>query len=278
MRQSLLMCSPKYFGVQYIINPWMENQVGKVDKSLVNQQWSEFYFTVQQLTDVKLIDPRPNVPDMVFTANAGLLRGKMFFPSRFRHSERRLEEPYFRSWFQANGYKILDMPEDIRFEGAGDALFQPGRDLLWAAYGFRSDHKGHAILAEAFGVKTISLRLVDSRFYHLDTCFCPLADGRVMYYPPAFDAESVKRIEANSANNIIISDEDAGHFACNAVRVNDTIIMNHASDDLRSRLEQAGYTVIAVSVSEFLKAGGANKCLTIALDEPLGISDYKNAA
>jgi N-dimethylarginine dimethylaminohydrolase len=278
MRQSLLMCSPKYFGVQYIINPWMENQVGKVDMALVYQQWSEFYLTVKNLTDVKLIEPQPNVPDMVFTANAGLLRGKTFLLSRFRHGERRLEEPYFRSWFLSNGYRVVDMPGDTRFEGAGDALFQPNRDLLWSAYGFRSDYKGHEVLADVFGVKTISLHLIDARFYHLDTCFCPLMDNRVMYYPGAFDAESVKLIEANSENNIIVSDEDAGHFACNAVLADRTIIMNHASQELKTRLEQAGYSVLTVSVSEFLKAGGANKCLTMALDELPGIANFKNAA
>lgn len=278
MGYGLLMCSPKYFGVQYVINPWMANQVGKVNSPKARQQWLDFYRAIASLTDVKLIDPQPHVPDMVFTANAGLLRGKTFLPSRFRHDERRPEEPCFRSWFKSNGYKIVELPGDIRFEGAGDALFQPNKDLLWAAYGFRSDRQAHDALAELFGVTIISLRLVNPRFYHLDTCFCPLSGNRVMYYPAAFDSASVELIEEHTKNNIIVSDEDAGHFACNAVLVEDTIVMNHASSDLKSRLEQAGYRVLTVAVSEFLKAGGANKCLTIALDDPLDAGHIKHAA
>lgn len=271
-----LMCSPKYFGVYYVINPWMENQV--VNPSKAMQEWSALYNTVAGLTDVRLIEPQSHVPDMVFTANAGLLRGKTFLPSRFRHDERRPEEPYFKSWFESNGYKIIDLPGDIRFEGAGDALFQPNRDLLWAAHGFRSDLQACDALADLFAIKVISLGLVNPHFYHLDTCFCPLLDNRVMYYPAAFDPASVRLIEEHSKNNIVISDEDAVNFSCNAVLVGNTLVMNYASADLKFRLEQAGYLVLTVPVPEFLKAGGANKCLTIALDDALEAGNFTHAA
>lgn len=268
MNPSLLMCSPKSFQVKYSINPWMENHIGKVDLKNARQQWHDFFNTISQFSEVKLMDPQPQVPDLVFTANAGLPFGKKFIPSHFRHKERRPEEPLFKRWFQDNGYEIVDFPQDIHFEGMGDALFQPGSDLLWAAYGFRTSQKAHEILARELDAKVVSLKLIDSRFYHLDTCFCPLLNEEVMYYPGAFDVESLKQIENNTRpdNRIILDENDANQFACNAVLIENTLILNNASSSLKTRLEQSGYQVILQPVTEFMKSGGANKCLTIHLN------------
>lgn len=282
MNQSLLMCNPAYFGVNYVINPWMQGQVGKVDSTRARTQWREFYEALGRLADVKLIDPLPHVPDLVFTANAGILRGNKFIPSRFRHDERRAEEPCFKAWFSANGYEIVELPEGIRFEGAGDALPQPGRDRIWAGYGFRTDLEAHGFLTRVFQTEVISLQLVNPRFYHLDTCFCPLLDDHVMYYPGAFDPGSVRTVEeiVPPENRVAVSREDAENFACNAVLAEKTLFMNGASRELRSRLERAGYVVAARPVTEFLKAGGANKCLTMALNElsPQTALNFKNVA
>lgn len=269
MNQALLMCSPDYFGIRYIINPWMEGQVGKTDSGEASRQWTAFYNVLQRYADVYLIEPQPHVPDLVFTANAGLSRGNKFVPSRFRHQERRLEEPFFKDWFKTHGSTVEELPDHIHFEGAGDALFQPGYELLWAGYGFRTDLESHQHLAKLFRVKVISLHLGNPRFYHLDTCFCPLLDGQAMYYPGAFDAASVKAIKENTRprDRIVVSHEDAVRFACNAVLVDTTVFLNHASADLKKNLEKRGYSVHVQPVTEFIKSGGANKCLTISIGD-----------
>lgn len=264
------MCPPEYYKIQYTINPWMKNQVGQVHPQWARQQWNDFFSTLREHAEIMLIEPRPHVPDMVFTANAGLLWRNKFIPSRFRHQERRAEEPCFKKWFQAQNCEIVEWKEPCYFEGAGDALFQPGRDLIWAGHGFRTDARALDLLEKELRVRVIGLRLIDPRFYHLDTCFCPLADDQVMYYPPAFDAASRQRIEENvrPENRIIVSTDDALQFACNAVLVDKTILMNHAGAHLKKRLENAGYSVHIKPVTEFLKAGGANKCLTMQLETP----------
>ncbi|MFQ5716165.1 MAG: dimethylarginine dimethylaminohydrolase family protein [Nitrospinales bacterium] len=267
MKSALLMCTPDYFGVRYVINPWMEKQVGKINRRRAKAQWTRFYKTLSRHARVELIEPRPNMPDLVFTANAGILRGNKFILSRFRHQERQPEEPVFKTWFKDRGYKVIE--QSAPFEGAGDALFQPGQDLLWAGYGLRTDRAAHATLSKEFRTKVVSLRLIDKWFYHLDTCLCPLRNGQVMYYPGAFDPDSVKRIEENTRpeNRIAVSAEDAAHFSCNAVLVKKNIFLNFATSTLKRQLEQAGYTVHIQPVTEFLKSGGANKCLTIEFDE-----------
>ena len=129
------------------------------------------------------IAPHAGLPDMVFTANAGLALGKKFVLSRFLPRERQGEEPVFKKWFKKQGFDILELPADLPFEGAGDALLDPARGCLWAGYGFRSELAAHPRLAEWLNIEVISLRLIDPRFYHLDTCFCPLENGAVLYYP-----------------------------------------------------------------------------------------------
>ena len=267
MKPRILMCAPEYFGVRYAINPWMEGQIGQVDSAVALRQWTEFYNSLKDRAEIHLIDPQSHVPDLVFTANSGLMIGDHFIPSRFKHEERRREEPLFREWFEALSAQIIPLPKNIDFEGAGDALLQPYQNLLWAGYGFRTDREAHHFLAEQIELEVISLHLIDSRFYHLDTCLCPLLDDQVMYYPAAFDKASLKTIEAQvpPENRIIVSEEDAIQFACNAVLVDRLLFLNHAGPELIQLLEQKGYTPVIQPVSEFLKAGGANKCLTLAL-------------
>ena len=267
MKPSVLMCAPEYFGVRYAINPWMEGQIGQVDSAVALRQWTEFYRTLQDQAEVHLIDTQTHVPDLVFTANAGLMIDGQFIPSRFKHEERRREEPLFREWFETRSDQIIPLPKNISFEGAGDALLQPGRKLLWAGYGFRTDWESHQFLSDQLELEVVSLHLIHPSFYHLDTCFCPLLDDQVMYYPAAFDEASLKIIEAHvrPENRIIVAEEDAVHFACNAVLVDRVLFLNHAGPDLMQLLEDKGYKPVIQPVSEFLKAGGANKCLTLAL-------------
>jgi N-dimethylarginine dimethylaminohydrolase len=205
----------------------------------------------------------------VFTANAGLLRGKRFLVSRFRYPERQYEEPYFADWFMDRGYEVRLMPRDLPFEGAGDALFERGADRLWLAHGHRSVLAARDVISECFDAEIVALRLTDQRFYHLDTCFCPLEGGHVLYYPPAFDAPSQKLIARHIGEDrrIAIGEEDALSFACNAVNAGPTVIVNRASAAFVDALGRKGYDVLQTPLTEFLKAGGSAKCLTLRLDE-----------
>ncbi|HUY67931.1 MAG TPA: nitrate reductase, partial [Alphaproteobacteria bacterium] len=121
-----------------------------------------------------------------------------------------------------------------------------------------------------FARRAVPLRLVDPRFYHMDTCLCPLAGGYLMYYPPAFEAESRAKIESEIApgKRIAVGDEDALAFACNAVDLEGHIFLNQATPALQEKLRAAGLTPVITPLSEFHKAGGTAKCLTLKLVEP----------
>ena len=152
---------------------------------------------------------------------AGLVVGKLAIASRFHAAQRQSEEPHCRAWFEANGYELLDWPPDVPFEGAGDALFDRYHELLWVGRGFRSHHAAAVLLARMLGCMTIPLDLVDPSFYHLDTCFCPLSGGHLLYYPAAFAEKSRATIEGLvlEGRRITVEEADAKEFCCNAVEI-----------------------------------------------------------
>ncbi|ACB51900.1 unknown [Crocosphaera subtropica ATCC 51142] len=267
----ILMCAPDHYDVDYVINPWMEGNIHKSTRDRSVEQWNQLYHAIKERAIVELVEPQKGWPDMVFTANAGLVLGDNAIVSRFYHKERQGEEPYFKEWFAANGFNVYELPKDLPFEGAGDALFDREGRWLWAGYGFRSELDSHPYIAQWLDTEVLSLRLIDERFYHLDTCFCPLTGGYLLYYPPAFDAYSNRLIELRIPQDkrIVVEEPDAVKFACNAVNINHTIIMNQISDSLKQRLNEVGFEVVQTPLSEFLKAGGAAKCLTLRVNEPV---------
>ncbi len=267
----LLVCAPDFYVVDYVINPWMEGNVHRSSRELAMEQWKALSAILKKHASLPPLTPQPQLPDLVFTANAGLAIGSEVVLSRFMHRERQAEEPFFRQWFEEHGYKLHTLPRDLPFEGAGDALPDRGHNWLWAAYGQRTELDAHPLIAKCLGVQVHSLRLIDRRFYHLDTCFCPLEHGFLLYYPPAFDAYSNRLIEARvpEAQRIAVSEADAVNFACNAVNIGDLIVLNKAGEELKNRLAAEGFDVIETPLTEFMKSGGSAKCLTLRLDESL---------
>jgi N-dimethylarginine dimethylaminohydrolase len=190
--------------------------------------------------------------------------------STFRHRERQPEASHFRRFFEEAGYRIVPIGKGLEFEGAGDALFDADGQV-WTASGFRSHRAVESEIAGALDVVTRGLTLVDPRWYHLDTAFCPLAHGEVLVYASAFSADSAALIRHAFRDKVIwVSDEDAANFACNALNIGDDVILHRASAELKATLAGRGYQVIEVDVSEFMKSGGACKCLTLDLQERRG--------
>jgi len=265
MRQPrILMCPPTYYGIEYEINPWMSRARGSTPDR-ARSQWHKLYETLCGLgVQVELMTPQQGLPDLVFTANAGLIFGDRFFSSRFRHDVRARESPHFDAWFADKGFTVEHLPEGMYFEGAGDALFCG--TTLFAGYRIRSDVRGHQHLALVLRRQVLPLELINPSFYHLDTCFCPLAPGEALYYPEAFDRYGRKVIETHIPRLIAATEDEAKRFGCNAVVVGKTVVMNTGCEKLAAELSRLGYQSIGVELDEFIKSGGSAKCLTIRLD------------
>ena len=269
MKERFLMCAPRHFEVAYVINPWMEGNIARGSNPAAMAQWKTLAALLRRIADVDCISAEPGVPDLVFTANAGLVLGRQVLLSAFRHAERQPEEAVFLRWFSSHGFEVTTMPEGVYFEGAGDALFDRRLPLLWMGHGHRTDDAAAAVIASRFDVDVVPLQLVNSRFYHLDTCLCPLDGGALLYYPDAFDRASQERIAAlvPPELRIAVDAADAAAFACNAVNCSRHVILNQASDALARTLAAHGYLLHQAPLSEFMKAGGSAKCLTLKLSE-----------
>ncbi len=260
----ILMCPPQFYGIEYEINPWMST-ARQADHALANQQWADLRAILEKTgSTIAEVVPVAGLPDLVFTANAALVFGKRAVLAHFKHAQRQGEEVHFRAWLEANGWEVIAPPPNFSFEGAGDALFCG--DTLFAGYRMRSDARGHQAIVELLGVRVLPLELVDPYYYHLDTCFCPLAPDEAIYFPAAFDDYGRRVLAENVPHLHEVAEVEARNFACNAVVVGKSVITNTGCPELHSLLRSLDYNPVDTPLSEFVKAGGSAKCLTLRLD------------
>jgi len=264
----LFMCPPDFFTIAYEINPWMRRSVRSISRLAHDQWWDLFQLLTEKLgCTVELLRPQEGLPDLVFTANAGIVWGRTFVPSRFRYRERRGEEKHYRRYFEARNYQVVDLEGEDPFEGAGDALLC-GEDIFFG-YHFRSEFPAHEALSRLLGKRVLPLMLTDPRFYHLDTCFCPLWGGEAIFFPAAFDSYGRAVLEDYfpPEKRYAVPEEEALRFACNAVALPEHVILPSGCPRTARRIRKWGYEVHQVRLSEFMKSGGSAKCLTLLLDE-----------
>jgi N-dimethylarginine dimethylaminohydrolase len=253
------MCRPEHFEVRYAINPWM--RPGEpVDRDRALAQWEELRQTYVDLGHrVDLIDPVPGLPDMVYAANGATVVDGKVLGARFRHPERAAEAGAYRAWFEAAGYPVVG-PEFVN-EGEGDLLVVG--DVVLAGHGFRTDPRAHAEAAAVLGREVVPLRLVDPRFYHLDTAIAVLDDATIAWLPEAFDAASREVLRARFPDAVVAEQADAAVLGLNAVGDGRHVVLPAQATGLAAALRERGYEPVPVDLSELLKGGGGPKCCTL---------------
>jgi N-dimethylarginine dimethylaminohydrolase len=259
------MCPPRFFAVDYEINPWMH--VGMpVDAEIAMRQWEAVVATYEQLGHrVDILDAAPGLPDLVFTANAGLIVGDRVLLSRFRHPERSGEERVVRAWFESAGYEST--PAQWWNEGEGDLLLT--REVVLAGHGFRTDRRAHDEVAEFAGRPILSLELVDPRWYHLDTALAVLDAhaGSIAYHPAAFAPSSRRLLRERFPDAVIADEADALAFGLNASSDGRHVLLASGAPALAGQLADRGYVPLPIETSELQKAGGSVKCMTLVIQE-----------
>ena len=274
-RPSFLMTDPSCFDVSYRINPWRKPEAWSAADAAAAKAASEALRAALEAAGahVETIGAVKGLPDLVFPANAAVVLDGRVLLARFRHPERQGEEPIFREVFhrlKVRGivHDLVDLPEGLFHEGAGDAIWDAERRLFWCGYGPRSSRGSVAFIRRTFGQEVVALELATDKFYHLDTCFCPLAGGKVLYYPGAFTPDALATIRARvpESQRIEASDEEAAAFCVNAVNLDARIIMARAPESLRRTLRSRGYTVTEIDLDPFILSGGAAYCMTLRLD------------
>lgn len=268
---SVLMVRPLHYSVDYVINPHMNEQVGKVDKIKATNEWEKVRSLFDQIgITIHVIEDQEGLPDMVFCANQSLpfidKEGKRHVFMSIMHADQRKDEvPFIEQWYRQQGFEMhyFDEEKIADFEGCGDAIWHTGKRLLWGGYGYRSSHDAYETISETFDVPVIALELVDESFYHLDTCFCVLNEHTALIYPEAFTDKGIELIETVFDNVLRSSKYEAETlFACNATCPDGrNVIIQQGCTDVNKNLRDAGFSVHEVSTYEFLKSGGSVFCM-----------------
>jgi len=274
----ILLVDPAHFDVSYVINPWMKPGAWAADPAgQAARARAGFAALCGALESagarVDIIPGVEGLPDMVFPANAAVVLNRRALVARFARPERQGEEAAYVAAlrdFAARGVldEVAIFPEGCFQEGAGDAIWDAGRGLFWTGYGQRSILAATDHVAAFFGRRVVRLELATDRFYHLDTCFCPLSGGEVLYYAPAFTAEALAGIHAEVPPELRLeaSAEDAAAFCVNAVNLGRTVVMARAPAHVRGLLAGRGYEVVEVDLDPFILSGGGAYCMTLRLD------------
>ena len=276
--KTVMMCRPTFFDVKHhMLNAHMEMKIS-VKKNLALSQWENAYkVLLENNVKVELLEPDPDLPDMVFTANAGIVHGNKAVVSSFRAIPRQPETQYHIPFFKERGFEVINPLDDgVEIEGCGDFMPTHDEENFFVAHGFRSSFKAYAYLKDVLSIpkdRLHHMKLMDPYFYHIDTALMSLTRGHLMYYPGAFDKESERKIlDVGEDKTIAIGQEDAMYFACNSVNFEENgqhvIVGNKFTDALRDKLIDFGYKVIQIPFDQFLLAGGSIRCSVLDIGKP----------
>ena len=275
---SIMLVDPAHFNVSYVINPWMKPGDWAADPAGhaadARASFAALCAALQAAgATLEIVPGVAGQPDMVFPANAAIVLDRRAITARFACRERRGEEmPNLAALegFRDRGLldEVVIFPEGCFQEGAGDAIWDRTRQLFWCGYGQRSIEAATQEVARFFGKPVVALELATDQFYHLDTCFCPLSGGEVLFYPPAFTPAALAKIHAHVApeQRLEASAADAAAFCVNAVNIERTVVMARAPDHVRAMLTARGYAVRDVDLDPFILSGGGAYCMTLRLD------------
>lgn len=277
-KPTILLVEPRHYDVSYSINPWMDPVRWAADPLGLHRQAAQAFRALHTALEdigfaIEVAPGEPGLPDMVFPANAAVVLDGRALLARFRYPQRQGEEAAFARIFAGLCERgLLDrvdtLPQGCFQEGAGDCIWDAARGHFWAGFGPRSSRQAAQQVGACFGREVVALELATEQSYHLDVCFCPLAGGEVLYFPPALTdaalAELRRRVPAHQ--RIEASADDLRHFSVNAVNLHDRIVMARTTPDLREALSRRGYQVHEVDLSPFMLSGGGAYCMTLRLD------------
>jgi N-dimethylarginine dimethylaminohydrolase len=275
---SFLVTDVRHFGVSYQINPWMRPDAWQADpmalKKAATKGAAQLRAALEKMgAQVETVPAIAELPDLVFPANAAIVLNGKVLVARFRHPERQGEEEVFRQIFlnlkaRSLVSDVIDLPNGVLQEGAGDCIWDETRGFFWGGYGQRSTANSLAVIEKTFARPVVGLELATDRYYHLDTCFCPLQGGRLFYYPPAFTREALAAIHfhVRPEQRIVASDSEAAAFCVNAVNLGKEIVMANPPESLREKLQDYGFHVTGIDLAPFILSGGGAYCMTLRLD------------
>lgn len=269
----VLLGHPGHFRIEEVHNPLMRDAAGNpktIDPDRALAQWSAMHdaFRDSGLTCM-VLEASSELPDLCFTANPSFVvpttaDRREIWLANMRYRARAQESQLHAGFFHAAGYLLKTMPADVgRFEGHGDGLWHPGRFLLHAGVGSRTEARAWEVLQEYYPELDILLyELQDGDCYHLDTALATLSETGALIVPSAFSAEGLELLRAAFPDAIELSAAQGSALLGNAFCADGQTVFLPAGDpELAATIEAKGFQVVVLDLSEFHKAGGSVFCL-----------------
>jgi N-dimethylarginine dimethylaminohydrolase len=268
---SYLVCPPRYYDTHFLFNPWMTYRE-RVNKHRAWRQWRDLVRALESAgAQIETIEPVPDSAAMVFTADAALVleqKNVLLLANDGPRGE--LEPPLFRSWFQSNGYAIESMPSARRLDGGNLVRLHDGSlavGLKPGAIGRSEAYLAKRLKMTSSTAAVVPIALIQKHFLHLDMVIGNVGGKAYLVYPEALASglEGIENTRLLEKEVIPLDRNDAEAYAANLVAVGDVVITGKISEELRRRISSHGFWVEELPLTEFYKAGGGAKCLTLPL-------------
>ncbi len=279
----ILMCSPEHFDIIDVKNPYMQVQAGKIDRITATKQWEKLksvylkWVDEGYLDEVLVINGEVGCEDMVFCANQsfpfiGKNGRKNVILSKMKHASRQKEVPFFKKFYLSQHYNCIELMHSNSFEGMGDIIPHPGKDLYYGGFGHRSDANAYEEITKITGTPVVTLELINENFYHLDTCFVPLSEDAVMLCKDAFNAEGLIQIQQYFSKIYFVDAKEAiDTFCLNAHVINYTenhkklAVLQKGSIQAIEALKAENYEIEEIETGEFMQSGGSVFCMKMMI-------------
>lgn len=220
------------------------------------------------------------LPDIVFTANAGLCLPRLPTPTillpYMKYPQRKEELPYLKQIYKELGLHMIPFPggPDAPFEGQAELKWFHGGTKAVCGYGHRSTKKSFEIAKKLFEElytkhhlappELLVLPLASDQYYHLDVAMLEFSDTDCIVHKRAFSNKSIGKLKAflGAEHVQVIDTEDS--FCLNAVVDGAYLITHQLEPSLKKELEKrTGKAIRMTDTSEFERSGGSVRCMTL---------------
>jgi len=241
-------------------NNLAEGQVTHIDRVLVDtdlaeEQWDAYVTALlENGWSTNEVEAAPELADSVFVEDAIVIFGDLAVIARSGSEARRGEAAAVEATVSELGLDIERIEAPGTLDG-GDVL-KVG-STVYVGRGGRTNAEGirqlRVILA---GLGYSIVAVPTTKVLHLKSAVTALPDGTVIGYPPLVDDIAV------FDRFLAVPEESGAHVV---VLSEDTVLMAASAPQSAALIEDLGYTVVLVDISEFEKLEGCVTCLSVRI-------------
>lgn len=225
----------------------------KLDLEKANEQWDTYVETLNACGwQTVEVDPRDDLADSVFIEDTVVMLGKTAVITSPGADARAEEVIATEQKVRELGLKVERISQPGTLDG-GDVLKVGG--TIYVGRGGRTNGEGirqFRAIASQLGYTVVAVPV--TKALHLKTAVTALPDGTIIGYPPLVDnSELFPRFQP----------VPEAHGTAVVVLAPDLLLMSAAAPKTAVLLQDLGYNVVTVDISEFEKLEGCVTCLSV---------------